>query len=108
MSNITPTPGRVVWFNPGEHDGINRNEGQPLAAIIAGVNADGTLNLAVFDASGNTQPRTNVTLVQPGDANAPVAGYAEWMPYQLGQAAKTEAVEAAAKAKTTKAKKEEK
>lgn len=88
---ITPTPGRVVWFYPAEHDGIGRLGGQPLAAIVAGVHNDRLVNLAVFDAYGNTQQRSNVPLVQPSDANRPAGGaWAEWMPYQIGQAAKTQ------------------
>ena len=43
MSQITPTPGRVIWYTPGENDGITRNGAEPLAAIVAAVLADGTL-----------------------------------------------------------------
>jgi hypothetical protein len=87
---ISPTPGRVVWFKPAPHDGIGTLNGQPLAAIVAGVHNDRLVNLAVFDAYGNTQQRSSVTLVQPGDAT-PDGAHATWMPHQIGQAAKTEA-----------------
>jgi hypothetical protein len=91
---ITPTPGRVVWFYPAEHDGIGRLNGQPLAAIVAGVHNDNLVNLAVFDAYGNSQQRSNVHLVQPGK-DRPNSAHATWMPYQVGQAAKTEQLQAA-------------
>ncbi len=86
---ISPTPGRIVWFYPAPHDGIGQIGGQPLAAIVAGVHNDRLINLAVFDAYGNTQQRSGVTLVQPGDA-VPDSAHATWMPYQIGQAAKAE------------------
>ncbi len=86
---ITPTPGRIVWFHATEHDGIARLNGQPLAAIITGIHNDRLVNLAVFDAYGNAQQRSNVTLAQP-DEDRPNHAHASWMPYQIGQAAKTE------------------
>lgn len=91
---ITPTPGRVVWYYPAPHDGIGQLNGYPLAAIVAGVHNDNLVNLAVFDAYGNSQQRSNVHLVQPGDA-VPDSAYVSWMPYQVGQAAKHQAVETA-------------
>lgn len=97
---ITPTPGRIVWFYPADHDGIGQLKGQPLAAIVAGVHNDHLVNLAVFDAYGNTQQRSNVHLVQP-DEDRPNSAHATWMPYQIGQAAKTEQVERAIEQTTT-------
>lgn len=91
---ISPTPGRIVWFNPAPHDGLATLNGHPLAAIVAGVHNDRLVNLAVFDAYGNSQQRSNVHLVQPGDA-VPDFAHATWMPYQVGQATKHQAVEAA-------------
>jgi hypothetical protein len=87
--SITPTPGRVIWYIPGNDDGIARIKGQPLAAIVAAVNDNGSVNLAVFDARGVSQPRANVYIAQ-ADGSVPGTGHAEWMPYQLGQVAKTE------------------
>lgn len=87
---IKPTIGRVVWFWPGL-----ANEGQPQAAIVAHVWSDTCVNLAVFDANGNASGRTSVLLHQDGNERQS-ACFAEWMPYQKGQAAKTEALEAAA------------
>jgi hypothetical protein len=92
---ISPTPGRIVWFHPAPHDGVATLNGQPLAAIVSGVHSDRLINLAVFDAYGNSQQRSNVHLVQPGDAT-PDSAHATWMPYQLGQATKTEAALAVA------------
>jgi hypothetical protein len=74
---ISPTPGRIVWFYPAPHDGIATLNNQPLAAIVAGVHSDHLVNLAIFDAYGNTQQRSNVTLVQPGE-DAPNHAHATW------------------------------
>lgn len=83
---ITPTVGRIVWFYPAPHDGIGRLNGQPLAAIVAGVHNDRSVNLAVFDAYGNTQQRSSVALVQPIDTLPDGGSYATWMPYQISTA----------------------
>ncbi len=91
---IPPSPGRIVWFYPAEHDGIGRLNGQPLAAIVAGVHNDRLVNLAVFDAYGNTQQRSNVDLIQPDTTKPDGGSYATWMPYQIGQKAKTEQLQA--------------
>lgn len=83
---ITPTPGRIVWFYPAPHDGIATLNGQPLAAVVAGVHDDRLVNLAVFDAYGNTQQRSNVQLVQPDTTKPDGGSYATWMPYQISAA----------------------
>jgi len=93
-SKITPTVGRVVWFTPSANDNIARNGDRPLAAIVANVWSDSCVNLAVFDANGISHSRTSVYLLQGGDDVPAGSGYCEWMPYQKGQAAKTEALEA--------------
>jgi hypothetical protein len=89
---IKPTVGRVVLYKahsnetyPGAGDGF-----QP--AIVCKVWSDTCVNLAVFDANGNPSGRTSVLLVQP-EAESPGAGYCTWMPYQVGQAQKTEELE---------------
>jgi hypothetical protein len=88
---ITPTVGRVVWYHaPGAAQGA-----QPQAAIIAFVHNDTLVNLHVIDANGIASGATSVPLVQEGDATPSAGFYCEWMPYQKGQAAKTEAAEAA-------------
>jgi hypothetical protein len=91
---IAPTPGRVVWYRPTkEEDALAFREEKPLAAIVAYVWNDRLVNLMVIDGGGCTFERKSVQLVQDGDAYPPSRGYCEWMPYQKGQAAKTEALE---------------
>lgn len=87
---IKPTIGRVVWFYP-QHP--NTVQIEPLCALIAKVWNTGCINLAYFNGDGIAKHATSVPLIQDGD---PVPGngfYCEWMPYQKGQAAKTEALE---------------
>lgn len=93
MANITPTVGRVVWFHHGVVDNTLFVCGaQPMAATVAFVNDDGTVNLSVSDHMGVQHNKQSVPLVQ--DGYQPKSGmWCEWMPYQRGQAAKTEALE---------------
>lgn len=97
MSIISPSPGRVVWYYPSKDDALQSftsvAAGKPLAALVAHVWSDTCINLMVIDPNGNTTPRTSVLLYQ-GDTERPDASFAEWMPYQKGQAAKTEATQA--------------
>lgn len=89
---INPTVGRVVWYHPGASDPGFDGSGRPLAAIVAHVWSDTCVNLACFDRNGIAFNRTSVFLYQ-GDTERPSSQYAEWMPYQKGRAAKTEALE---------------
>lgn len=89
---IHPTPGRIVWFHP---NGITlppnfaySDSEQPLAAVIAYVHSDRMVNLSVFDQNGMGYSLADVTLLQDDDATPNGFAYAEWMPYQKGQAAK--------------------
>lgn len=84
---IEPTIGRIVWYWPSLVDGATRDP-QPLAAIVAHVNQDGTVNLGIFDRSGDHYKRTHVPLIQEGDAEPERDGFCQWMPYQIGQAKK--------------------
>lgn len=97
MPKIIPTVGRVVWYYPGKDDDLQRfntvSAGKPLAAHVACVWSDTCVNLMVIDPNGNQTSRTSVYLY-PGDGERPSSCFAEWMPYQQGQAAKTEALEA--------------
>jgi hypothetical protein len=87
---ITPTVGRVVWvFRPND----TNDPKQPEAALIAYVWGDRLINVAGFDHSGQPFALTSLPLVQP-DEPKPEGNYAAWMPFQKGQAAKTEALEA--------------
>lgn len=95
---ITPTVGRKVWYR---HDksavALGNNavlhpvqiSDQPMDATIVYVWDERMVNLRVLDHRGNPFNRTSVTLVQEGD-EPPKSGYAEWMPYQQGQAKKVE------------------
>lgn len=94
---IKPTIGRVVWFHPASNASDPGFAPAPIcAAIVAYVHSDNCVNLGVFDGNGVSHSKTSVRLIQDTD-EAPEGGYyCEWMPYQKGQAAKTEAAEAAA------------
>jgi hypothetical protein len=85
---IKPTIGRVVWFHPSG----STEQDQPHPALIAHVWSDTCVNLAVFDSNGVSYNQTSVFLF-PGGEGKPSSQYAEWMPYQQGQAAKTEQLE---------------
>lgn len=87
---ITPTQGRVVWF---WREGIDRSTVQPEAAEVCYVHNDRLVNLSVTEHNGSHRSETEVVLRQPGD-EGDFGRHCEWMPYQKGQAAKTEALEA--------------
>jgi len=90
---IKPTVGRVVWFHPAAASP------ETLAAIVTRVWSDGTVNLVVFSADGGSYGEHLVHLCQDDEYGNPGGGsWAEWMPYQKGQAAKTDALEALARA----------
>lgn len=104
MSIIKPTVGRVLWYWPTDYD-INQGmfaypgSDQPFAATVAFVHSDRMVNLSVADHNGKVFEKRSARLLQPGDSvRGELAGYAEWMPYQQGQAAKTEKAELAAQA----------
>jgi hypothetical protein len=92
---IEPTVGRVVWVRPGKNFKAVQHDGkQPLAALVVYVHDNRHVNLSVFDALGKHHALINVQLLQDDDKPESDMPYAEWMPFQKGQAAKTEAVEA--------------
>ena len=101
---ITPSNGRIVWYTPYKNELLSPygmvtqrdKDGKtiPLAAMVAAVHGDRTVNLIVFDANGHLFPVTPRTLLQDDDVGNEGGGYCQWMPYQKGQAAKTEALEA--------------
>lgn len=93
MSRITPTVGRsLLYVLANTTSGFAGNGGQECACILADVNDDGTINVCVFDANGMPHPRQRVRLMQDGES-APGGDYCKWMPFQVGQAKKTEALE---------------
>ena len=62
-----PSIGRIVHYNDDAYTWQTWQGREPdnwLAAIICRVHSDTTVNLSVFDANGNTMPRT---LVEMGD-----------------------------------------
>lgn len=87
---IIPSVGRVVWYWPLGNGGTP----QPWAALVAFVHHERLVNLAAFSHSGRAQDVQSVVLRQPEDPAPPAPSpYCEWMPYQKGQAAKTEELE---------------
>jgi hypothetical protein len=96
---ITPTNGRIVWFRPQDGDtAIQQHDiRQPLAAQVCHVWGDRMVNLLVTDRNGTTHAQTSVQLLQDDDLKPEGGRFCFWMPYQKGQAAKTEVAEAAAK-----------
>jgi hypothetical protein len=90
---IKPTVGRNIWVHrPGS---MSENNGQPEAGFITYVHSDVCINVAGFDANGVPFAATSVQLRhgEPLDAASELWPWAEWMSYQKGQAAKTEAAQ---------------
>ena len=90
---MPPAVGRKVWYRPF---GQNRtllgvfDDAQPCDATVTYVWSDRMVNLHVVGPAGAVQQFNSVPLVQPGD-DVPViehGGYAQWMPFQVGQAKK--------------------
>ena len=81
---IVPTPGRIVWYRPVGADPA----ADAHAAIVVGIHDPHTVNLAIFNVDGAHYQGTAVPLLQDGDTPPADKGYAEWMPFQKGQAAK--------------------
>lgn len=91
---IKPTIGRKVWFTPGVEIDDRDDREQPFDATIVYVhNNDRMVNISYHDHYGNQHGQTSVLMLQEGDAQSPDGNYCEWMPYQKGQAAKTESLE---------------
>jgi len=85
---IKPTIGRVMWFWPVKSE----RGAQPYASLVTYVHDDNMVNLVAFTTDGVPFPAGSVAIVQDGSPY--VAGdlpYAEWMPYQVGQAKRHEA-----------------
>jgi hypothetical protein len=87
MNPIKPTVGRVVLYTPSPN-ALAEKKGQPYPAIITHVWSDECVNLFVCP-DGSFGPHDMVhTSVLYSEGEAP--GTWRWMPYQMGQAAKTE------------------
>lgn len=92
-ASLHPTVGRKVWFRPCPEQitghGITAFNGQPLDATIICVWTDTCVNLQVTDHGGKSHFISSCQLAYPGmDLSQLRYGYAEWMPYQIGQAKK--------------------
>lgn len=92
---IKPTVGRKILFWPATNDQSTVINGdQPFDATIVYVHNERLINVVVRDHIGIQTARQDVPLVQPDDyPPTPDHHYATWMPYQIGQAAKTEALQ---------------
>jgi len=88
-----------VLFIPHETKyefGIRVIKGHEHAAIVTHVHSENCVNLAVFDVNGKTFPASSVHLRQANDIpEMPVASYCRWMDYQIEQAVKHAAQDAA-------------
>lgn len=84
---IVPTIGRNVWYFPSEEDlkkaGMVKRGDQAFDAHVVYVWSDTCVNLKVFDHDGTDFERTSVPINVEG-----ASPHAEWMPWQLEQAAK--------------------
>lgn len=91
---ITPTIGRKLYYQPRGAVGIAKYDAQPIDATIVYVwpqldpSAPYLLNLALIDHSGAHSVAAHVPLIQEGYSPPDTGPYAEWMPYQNGQAKK--------------------
>lgn len=93
---IEPSIGHKVWYWPTDDDHpfanndahLELEKRQPMAATIAYVFNNHRVNLSIIDHNGVQFGKTSVYLAQDDDIVA--AGMCQWMPYQIGQAAKTE------------------
>lgn len=97
---IKPSLGRIVWYTPTATDPIAADQDGRCAAIVVNVHSDRQVSLGVLDAKGVWRLRVDVPLLQDDDKPPASGSYAIWMPYQKGQAAKTEEAEKQLAAKT--------
>jgi hypothetical protein len=88
--SITPTVARSLHFVlVNTWAGFAGNPGDNFAAILAHVNNERSINVAVSDAAGRWHAFENVPLVQDGESE-PAGNFCRWMPFQVGQAQKSE------------------
>lgn len=94
---IVPTIGRRVWYWPGagnDHRVLDRT--QAFDAGVVFVHDDHRVNLDVTDHTGRHFAVGNCFLYQgeddpdPALREPPKEDFAQWMPYQRGQAAKAQ------------------
>ena len=102
--SIAPTVGRVVLFYPPANvtraggKPLRASKGQPFPALITHVWGASCVNVAPLPDGtfGELPPYTSVLIREPlGDGESgPDGAFCTWMPYQVGQAARTEQAEA--------------
>lgn len=88
---ISPTNGRIVWFQPPHHGSrhtVQIDEKVLLTAQVCHVFGDRCVNLDVTDSHGTHHFYSSVTLLQDEDLKPEEGRFAVWMPYQVGQAKK--------------------
>lgn len=85
---IVPTIGRQVWFRPSAvaADVMTLYSDQPCAATVIHVTDERCVSLSVLDHRGHQHVFAGVKLLQDDDVPPTDGNYAEWMPYQVGQA----------------------
>lgn len=84
---IEPSNGRIVWYRPGPADNQLSAYGlKPWAAMVTHVWDDRKVNLMVFPPDGSAHTQVRVMLLQDDDAKPDGYRFAQWMPYQKGQA----------------------
>lgn len=82
---IEPTIGRVIWYWPED------KKDQPWPCWICSVRPDGRINVAGFNNEGVPFRDSDIDLFQGEEGEQkPLHSFAEWMPYQIGQAKKHE------------------
>jgi hypothetical protein len=94
-TKITPTVGRVVlvFFAAGTNlpgYALPSDPATPIPGLITYVHSESCISIAAFDVSGVSLPLISVQLLQEGDERPDRSCWAEWMPYQIGQAKKAE------------------
>lgn len=88
---MKPSIGRVIWFHPEAGDKfITTQDNQPVPALICGIHSDTQINVGGFDFNGLPFARQGVRLLEVGESPTEGEAYAEWMPYQIQQAAASE------------------
>lgn len=83
---ITPTVGRTIYYKPRTSEVLYVHD-QPWICFITHINADGTINVYALNEVGQPIAKNHMTLAQDRD---PVEGEVYWMPYQVGQASKSQ------------------
>jgi hypothetical protein len=86
---IQPTIGRVILVHSGAQGATG-----PWPCLVTKAWGDRCVNAAGFNEWGTPVSYSSLRLLQDDDTPPTAGPYAEWMPYQKGQAAKAEALEA--------------